>query len=192
MWEASLLKDLLNKHFSTKLLLLGYGNLDRQDDGVAWHILSMVAKQMGYADFTDPDKNFELETATLDLRFLPQLTPEIAENLANYSRVCFIDACANPKDHKVSLQLQTAQYQPSILTHHISPASCLYLCEVLVGVTPQAYLLSIPAYKFNYSRELSTQTKAHIDTALTILSSWLESEYLTFPIQNQKTFNTHS
>ena len=30
-----------------KILLLGYGNPDREDDGVAWHILRALAVKMG-------------------------------------------------------------------------------------------------------------------------------------------------
>ena len=30
-----------------KVLILGYGNLDREDDGVAWHVLQGVAETLG-------------------------------------------------------------------------------------------------------------------------------------------------
>ena len=29
-----------------KTLVIGYGNVDRQDDGAAWHILARLAKQL--------------------------------------------------------------------------------------------------------------------------------------------------
>ena len=32
-----------------KTLLLGYGNPDREDDGVAWHVLSRVFRALGRA-----------------------------------------------------------------------------------------------------------------------------------------------
>jgi Ni,Fe-hydrogenase maturation factor len=30
-----------------KVLIIGYGNPDREDDGVAWHILQGVAERLG-------------------------------------------------------------------------------------------------------------------------------------------------
>ncbi len=29
------------------ILFLGYGNVDRQDDGVAWHILDLIGRHFG-------------------------------------------------------------------------------------------------------------------------------------------------
>ena len=31
-------------------LFIGYGNPDRQDDGVAWHVLTGIANQLGLGD----------------------------------------------------------------------------------------------------------------------------------------------
>jgi hypothetical protein len=43
-------KRVHNEHALKKIpktLILGYGNPDREDDGVAWHILKGIANQFG-------------------------------------------------------------------------------------------------------------------------------------------------
>jgi Ni,Fe-hydrogenase maturation factor len=59
-----------------KTLLIGYGNPDRQDDGVAWHILNGIASNIGL----HPSPSWEdslPSTSEVDLRFELQLTPEM-------------------------------------------------------------------------------------------------------------------
>ena len=38
-----------------KILLLGYGNPDREDDGVAWHVLKGVAEGLSLPSPATPD-----------------------------------------------------------------------------------------------------------------------------------------
>ena len=74
-----------------KLLLLGYGNPDREDDGVAWHILRALTLKLGLAAPASYEDEFP-EFALIDFAFYLQLTPEMAEEVASYEYVCFIDA----------------------------------------------------------------------------------------------------
>ena len=60
-----------------KTILLGYGNPDRGDDGVAWHLLNrLIAKyQVEISDLLESDI-FSL-TDSVDVWFNLQLLPEI-------------------------------------------------------------------------------------------------------------------
>ena len=72
-------------------LFIGYGNPDRQDDGVAWHILAGIANQLGLE--TSPSWEDPLPSSPeAEFAFYLQLTPELAEDLTSYDRVCFVDA----------------------------------------------------------------------------------------------------
>jgi hypothetical protein len=73
-----------------RTLILGYGNFDRQDDGVAWHVLASVARRLGCAVPLSPEEEFPPNDGVPDFFFELQLTPEMAETLALYDRVCMM------------------------------------------------------------------------------------------------------
>ncbi|NMC13342.1 MAG: hypothetical protein GYA34_10735, partial [Chloroflexi bacterium] len=70
-----------------KFIILGYGNPDRGDDGVAFHLLKELISQFSTHenDLSDFQEAGFLElTPEIDLWFNLQLLPEIAQELANY------------------------------------------------------------------------------------------------------------
>ena len=156
-----------------RTLLLGYGNPDRQDDGVAWHVLHALAARLGlpapdsYEDEFPPNDR-------LDLEFQLQLVPEMAERLAEVERVCFVDAHTGSQPAEVQLVELTSEFQRSPFTHHLTPQSLLAMGQALYGRTPQAVLLSVQGYRFEFERELSPETAALLPQALELLLAWLE------------------
>jgi len=139
-------------------ILIGYGNPDRGDDGVAWHLLMKVLATFG---FTQEDLfRDEIISANegLDLWFNFQLLPEIAELIAEYDIALFIDAHTGEIKEEISYNPIVPVFQNSPFTHHFTPASCLALAESITGHYPQAWLLSVRGYSFEFARELSTRT----------------------------------
>jgi len=59
-------------------LIIGYGNVDRQDDGVGWHILKNIAARVGRAIPEEPGSTIEIETTIVDLLYFYQIFPELA------------------------------------------------------------------------------------------------------------------
>jgi hydrogenase maturation protease len=152
-------------------LLLGYGNLDRQDDGVAWHVLRRVAERLGLP--APADEDFAETGGEPHLRFVLQLTPELAETLAQFERVCFIDAHTGAVPEEVHLETVAGAYQSSPFTHHLTAATLLALCEALYQAHPEAVLLSVRGYAFGFSRELSPRTAELAEAAGEIILDWL-------------------
>jgi Ni,Fe-hydrogenase maturation factor len=74
-----------------KLLIIGYGNPDREDDGVAWHILRALTIKLGLDSPESYEDEFP-ESERIDFAFHLQLTPEMAEDINEYEYVCFVDA----------------------------------------------------------------------------------------------------
>jgi hydrogenase maturation protease len=154
-------------------LVIGYGNPDRQDDGVAWHVLHALAIRL---NLPAPD-SYEDEFPSndrLDFSFTLQLTPEMAEQIAPYERVCFVDAHTGSIASEVQLVPVKSQFQHSPFTHHLTAQSLLSMCQSLYGKTPQAELLSVRGYQFEFERELSTETAALMPEAVEMIRGWME------------------
>ena len=154
-------------------LVLGYGNIDRQDDGVAWYVMSWAAARLNIPIPPEPEEDFQVMQDHLGIIFLPQLVPEIAETIAGYDKVCFIDAHTGNNPSEIHFSHINHEYQSSPFTHHITPATCLHLASSLYGGDPLGSILSIRGYEFNFKRGLSLKTRRSGKQAAKILIKWL-------------------
>lgn len=158
----------------TSVLILGYGNLDRQDDGVAWHILLSLANLLGRDIPSSLEEGFKSTGQSPDLLFTLQLTPDISETIAKYDRVCFVDAHTGSVPEEVHVSEIKAHFQSSPFTHHMTPATCLTLAETIYGCTPHAILISARGYEFGFARSLSQKTNLLVRKATDIIWNWLQ------------------
>lgn len=157
-------------------LIIGYGNIDRQDDGVAWHVLSRLAARLGCPDPSAIfEEGFTPSGCNLDFLFSLQLVPEMAETISHYDRVCFIDAHNGSLPEDLSLAPVPAEYRRSPLTHHFTPYSCTAIAKELFGKEVEAVLVSIRARAFEFTQELSPETAALVDPAVESIIRWLEA-----------------
>ena len=156
-------------------LVIGYGTPDRQDDGVAWHVLHALATRLNLPAPDSYEEEFP-SNDRLDFTFTLQLTPEMAEQIAPYERVCFVDAHTGSIASEVQLVPVESQFQHSPFTHHLTAQSLLSMCQSLYGNTPQAVLLSVRGYQFEFERELSTETAALVPEAVEMIRGWMEKK----------------
>jgi hydrogenase maturation protease len=154
-------------------LVIGYGNFDRQDDGVAWHVLAEVARRLGCAVPFSLEEEFPLNSGKPDFIFELQLTPELAEMIAQYERVCFVDAHTGAVPHDVNVIAITAEFQASPLTHHLTPQSLLTFAQTLYNAQPEAILISVRGYQFGFERELSPLTAQLAQEAAEEIVEWV-------------------
>ena len=182
-----------------KVLVLGYGNFDRQDDGVSWHVLEIISHQLKIPitgvgiELSDPiDEHYPVANRQLDngsmpelqnidrssisLEFSLQLMPEMAEEISGYDRLFFVDAHTGDKTEEIQLTQLKTDYQTSSFTHHLTPESLLAISKALYHKSPQGYLLSIHGYEFGFSNELSGKTLELVQIAGDRLISWLINE----------------
>ena len=155
-----------------KTLIIGYGNPDRQDDGTAWHVLQQTALRLGLP-VSDSWEDELPASPELEFRFYLQLMPEIAETVAEFERVCFVDAHTGQIAEPVRLVELSPAFQASPFTHHLTPETLLSLCLALYERSPQAALLSVRGYAFGFDQALSEQTAALLPQAVTALQGWL-------------------
>lgn len=157
-----------------KILLLGYGNPDREDDGVAWHILRALAVKMGLPAPDSYEDDFP-ENPHVDFAFYLQLTPEMADDISAYEYVYFVDAHTGNIPEEVRLIDVESDFQKSPFTHHLTAQSLLSICETLYNTKPESALLSVRGYQFLFSRTLSEPTAALVPEAVELVWAWMNA-----------------
>ncbi|MBM4370880.1 MAG: hydrogenase maturation protease [Deltaproteobacteria bacterium] len=136
------------------VLVIGYGNPGRQDDGLG-PALAAALEELG------------LEGVTVDSDY--QLTVEDAALVARHDAVVFADAhvsCTAP--------FEVRRLHPgatdSFSTHHVSPEAVLALARELFGGEPRAFALGIRGYEFDgFGEVLSEAAQANLERALEFL-----------------------
>jgi hydrogenase maturation protease len=155
-----------------KFIILGYGNPDRGDDGVAYYILNRLIQELcrsetALSEFQESGI-YEINQ-DVDIWYNLQLIPEVSQDLANYQNAIFIDAHTAEIPEEILVTDISPHYQNSPFTHHLTPASCLDLADQLFERSPHATLITIRGYQFDFSRELSGQTQKLAEQALTTI-----------------------
>lgn len=156
-------------------LIVGYGNADRQDDGIAWHILCGLAQRLGRSVPAVPEDGFFPEGEDIDLWYVLQLTPEMSEDFARYRRICFVDAHTGNIEQEIMLQPVDQSPAASAFTHHLTPAACLALTQTVYQRSPEARLLSVRGYEFGFTRALSQPAAALVSQAVDLLWDWIQN-----------------
>jgi hydrogenase maturation protease len=148
-----------------RTLVIGYGNPDRQDDGVASHVLdrlSQIFEQPAQVSAEDLVRSDE----AVDLLIQLQLTPEMVEAFVNYDQVIFVDAHTGEDQPDIEIKEVRSNYQTSPLTHHMTPETCMALLKGLYQKDPRGILVSIRGYEFGFTRSLSRRTMQSVGAAV--------------------------
>ncbi|MEA3407765.1 MAG: hypothetical protein U9R48_06770 [Chloroflexota bacterium] len=167
----------------SSLLLVGYGNISRRDDGVALHVLRRLRIHLGLSlDGWEantplcPDGGARKPLAMICVH---QLAPEMAELVAQYDAVIFIDAHVPAADWEpVAWQEISPGYQPGMVGHHLKPGVVLALSRSLYGHSPKGYTLSVLGYDFDFGEDLSSETSDLADEAVAFLLGLIQAEGL--------------
>ena len=160
---------------NAKILVIGYGNVDRQDDGAGWHILKTLSSYLGCEFPEDPGTLIEIQTKTVDLLFIYQIFPELAETLSHYDRVCFVDAHTSEIPQEISWKVISPIYEKSPLTHHMTPNTVLSITHTIYDQVPEAILVSVQGTRFGFERELSKHTEELVHIASDKIWEWINS-----------------
>ena len=158
-----------------KTLILGYGNLDRQDDGVAWHVLEKIAKKINRALPEAIEDTFIDLGENPDLYFQLQLMPELSDIISEYDRICFVDAHTGAIENNLNIQTVSPAFQNSPFTHHMTPETLLCFVETMYKKIPEAILVSVRGYEFNFERSLSAATENLAELASDKIIEWLRA-----------------
>jgi hydrogenase maturation protease len=145
------------------ILLLGYGNTLRGDDGVGPKLAEAVGG---------------LNLAGVEARSCALLTPELAEPIARARRVVFVDAAMDGSP-QVECRPLAAGKSSHVLAHAVEPATLLALARDVFGRAPQAWLVTIPIETVELGEALSPLAQAGLRTALAWVRRFTESRQPT-------------
>lgn len=127
-----------------KILIIGYGNRSRRDDGVGWHIIERL-QPLGLPD--------------IELLSAHQLDVEFAETISHFDAVIFVDAAVPESPHRITRRPVKGSFQSHAVAHYVTPADLLFLCQSLYGKQPEAVLFSIRGQDFNFGTTLSPEVE---------------------------------
>ena len=164
-------------HIEAELLVIGYGNSLRRDDGVGPRVAEAVE---------------ELNLPGVRTLVCQLLTPEFADPIARARRVVFVDAAVNTGDKwQVTSDGKTWQATngeksghptpdpghvqwrklapgetSQLMAHAADPRTMLALARDVFGHAPEAWWLTIPALHLSFGTDYSPAAEAGFHTAV--------------------------
>ena len=133
-----------------KILVIGYGNTLRGDDGVG----PRVAEAVG-----------AMRLSGVRTLICQQLSPEHADSISRADSVVFVDAAVD-----ASRDVQFRSLEPNatsqLMAHAADPRTMLALSRDVFGHTPIAWWLTIPVVKMDFSEELTPEARCGMNDAI--------------------------
>lgn len=148
------------------ILILGYGNPLRSDDGVGCVLAHLLQERLNRAD--------------VQVHLLHQLTPELVTLIAGASVVIFIDAREGENTGSIVCEPVHPQIHNGIFTHNTNPSGLLSAASDWYGAAPHGLLISVAGASFEYGDKLSPELTALLPTVLNQVERLIES-YLSTP-----------
>ncbi|MFN5514441.1 MAG: hydrogenase maturation protease [Cyanobacteriota bacterium] len=137
--------------------IIGYGNTLRSDDGAGYRLAERIQEEAWPG---------------IAVLACHQLTPELAEVLAQWEKVVFLDAGLHGSPLVVVESLTPA---PSLgtLGHFSDPRELLRLSQWLYGKAPEAWWLKLATVNLELGETLSPLTQAAQEKALDLIPALL-------------------
>ena len=145
------------------VVIIGYGNPGRQDDGLGF----MMAEGIDAL-------GLPFVTSEADL----QLQIEDAATISAHDIAVFVDAEIDGPE-PFSVKLMKPSTEITFTSHSVSPESILAICEDHLKKSPQAWLLGIRGYSFEFEEGLTPEAQANYEAAFSFLkkklTAWAEN-----------------
>jgi hydrogenase maturation protease len=143
-----------------ELLVIGYGNTLRSDDGVGPRVAEAVAA---------------LKLPGVQTLICQQLSPEHAAPISQAQTVIFVDAAVD-----APREVQFRPIEPGdtcqLMAHAADPRTMLALARDVFGHAPKAWWLTIPAVKLDFCEELTPEAQEGLTEAVDKIRSLCRSQ----------------
>jgi hydrogenase maturation protease len=148
------------------VLVVGYGNPLRSDDGIGWHAARLLA--------TDS----RLDGARVLAHH--QLAPELAEDISRASLVVLVDAAAEGDPGSVAVrQIEPRPATPATWSHHLDPETLAGLAQTLYGAVPPIVLVSVAAATFAEGDGLSSALQQALPEVVEVVAGIVTGQHRT-------------
>jgi len=148
-----------------KILLVGYGNPGRTDDGLGPRLADYI-ENLGIKG-VDTDSDY-------------QLTVEHAHDISGYKTVIFADADTSCRPPFYLKQLEPGRATVSFSSHSVSPGCVLALQKELFGTVTESWLLGIRGYDFDeFCEHLTEKAQTNLAAAASHLENCLSDGVIT-------------
>lgn len=139
----------------SKILIYGYGNPGRQDDGLGAAFIADIEKWIAEQ---------KVENIALDTNY--QLNIEDAYLISGYDKVIFVDATIEPIESFSFTKVIPSDAKVEFTMHAVSPAFVVDLCQKIFGNTPEVWLLHLKGYNWDFEEKLSEKAKENLSAAM--------------------------
>jgi hydrogenase maturation protease len=151
-----------------RILVLGYGNPMRSDDGLGWQIAVELFRTN--------------QSAAVEVLPCHQLTPELAPAVSRADAVIFVDCEQGGTPGEVRCREVRSESIPLSFTHHLTPGALLALSSELFGACPRACLLSIQGQDYSPGDTFSPAVAAHISDLKARLQRLIQEGQVSTPV----------
>jgi hydrogenase maturation protease len=135
------------------VLILGYGNPGRQDDGLGPEIVQELE---------------QLRLPGLSLEADYQLSIEHAADLERADKVIFVDAAVSGPE-PFELRRLAASRSIEFTSHALAPGAVLAISEETYGYVPEALLVAVRGYSFEFAEGLTEKARQNKVRALELI-----------------------
>lgn len=137
-----------------KVVLVGFGNEYRKDDGLGIKLL----------DFIEDERIKKVK--------VQELSYSILDDIRDFDIVIFIDASIEGEGVIFRKVEKKQKFSP--LTHHLTPEELLIWAEFINKKSYEFYLLSIRGYDFDFGEEVSEKAKKNLEKGVNFLKKYIE------------------
>jgi hydrogenase maturation protease len=150
------------KRAALRVLLLGYGNPGRLDDGLGPALAAALEAR---------------RIPGLEVESDYQLTVEDAHAVAAHDVVVFADADVKGREPFYFRRVVEAAAGPGFSSHGAEPEEVLTLARRLFRADTRAYVLGIRGYEFDeFGERLSARAQANLDAAVAFVERLMREE----------------
>jgi hydrogenase maturation protease len=147
-----------------KILIYGYGNAGRMDDGIGERFIELTEKWI---------EDTNIKNVFTDCNY--QLNIEDAATASEYDMVIFVDASI--VEDVESFRLEKVEPNDATIEftmHAVSTAYVIDLCRKIYNKTPEAYVLHVRAYEFDFKEEMTPKAIENMLDAFSFIKDFLK------------------
>lgn len=139
---------------TSNILVYGYGNPGREDDGLGNAMIEMLEQWKTEQSLT---------SLYLDANY--QLNIEDATEMQGKDLVIFVDASIDETVEQYKLVPVKPSPKVEFTMHATSPGFIMHLCEQIYGYTPPTWIMHIKGYSWNMKEALTPEARKNLQLA---------------------------